>query len=399
MNQQEQIQNKIREIAEQTDANTQDFGLLSGKMGITLWYFYLSRYVDESYYEIAEKSLLEILDNLKNTDVVFSHCRGYSGVCWALMHLKEYDFIDLDVEILDNMDDYLLVGLAQALKEQNWDFLHGASGIILYFLKRQQQSSNNEYLDKYLAPFVELMNDMAIPEKDDSMKWESILYKTDKETKTGYNICLSHGASSLVVVFTKIFLLYNKSNDSLRNMIEKTVQYIINQRIDEKTYGSCFPSYSIESSQPLSISRMAWCYGDLGIAMALWQAGVTLDKQEWRQIAVETMKHAATRKIDYSTADAGVCHGTAGIAHIFNRMFQYTQIEEFKTASDYWIDETLKMAKFDDGIAGYKTYYANKQEKYFNNYNLLEGVSGIGLCLLSALYEDASAWDECLLLS
>ncbi len=400
MNRETAILKKIEQIAEKTEMDAKDIGLFNGKAGIIMWYFYLSRYVNDSYYEIAESSLLKILNTLQYPSLLSSHCGGYSGICWMLMHLKEYDFIDMDTDILDNTDEHLFNAMVNGLNHDDWDFLHGASGIVLYFLKKRQNSPENKSIDKYIDYFINRMCDIAIYDKDGSMKWTSNLFSSDMTTmRKGYNICLSHGTSSLLVIFVKIFLLYNKSNDSLYQMIKKTAQYIINQRIDEKIYKSCFPSCSIESDQPLLGSRMAWCYGDLGIAIALWQAGVALNEQEWCKIAVETMQYATLRKIDPTVKEAGICHGTAGIAHIFNRMFHYTNMEQFKSSSDYWINESLKMAKFEDGIAGYKTYFPKDPGTFINDYDLLTGVSGIGLCLLSEIYNDASAWDECFLLS
>lgn len=51
------------------------------------------------------------------------------------------------------------------------------------------------------------------------------------------------------------------------------------------------------------------------------------------------------------------------------------------------------MSKHIDGIVGYKS---NNKD---NSINLLTGVSGIGLTLLTMLSGDNSDWDECLLLS
>lgn len=53
------------------------------------------------------------------------------------------------------------------------------------------------------------------------------------------------------------------------------------------------------------------------------------------------------------------------------------------------------MARFDDGLAGYKALHTEME----NEYGILEGVAGIGLALLSYVTETEPTWDECLLLS
>ena len=73
---------------------------------------------------------------------------------------------------------------------------------------------------------------------------------------------------------------------------------------------------------------------------------------------------------------------------------------EFKDAADYWFEQTLKMATFEDGLAGFKTLYMpDSKPNWVNEYGFLTGVTGIGLALLTYYYEMEPTWDECLLLS
>ena len=109
--------------------------------------------------------------------------------------------------------------------------------------------------------------------------------------------------------------------------------------------------------------------------------------------------YAATKRRDLQdnfVQDAGLCHGTAGIGHIFYRMWWNTRMPEFKAAADYWFEQTLKMARFPDGLAGFKAWHSEKYGGWVKDYGLLEGVSGIGLALLTYYYEIEPAWDECL---
>ena len=80
-------------------------------------------------------------------------------------------------------------------------------------------------------------------------------------------------------------------------------------------------------------------------------------------------------------------------------MYFNTNIPEFNDAANYWIEKTLKFAKFKDGFAGYKAWYPESKGGSKPVISLLEGISGIGLALLSNITEEESVWDECLLLS
>ncbi|MCK5168939.1 MAG: hypothetical protein KAQ75_03590, partial [Bacteroidales bacterium] len=137
------------------------------------------------------------------------------------------------------------------------------------------------------------------------------------------------------------------------------------------------------------------------VGIALWQAGKNTNNEEWKNKALEILLHTTKRKDlkENSVIDAGLCHGTAGIAHIYNRMYNNTGRDEFKKAAIYWFEQTLKMAKYDDGLAGYKAWRTPEYGGLQNEYGFLEGIAGIGLALISAVSDIEPKWDECLLLS
>jgi lantibiotic biosynthesis protein len=95
--------------------------------------------------------------------------------------------------------------------------------------------------------------------------------------------------------------------------------------------------------------------------------------------------------------DAGFCHGCAGIAHMYNKLWHSTHQPVFKAACDFWMQRTLDMATYPDGMAGHKKY-TGTEGVFESTPALLDGVAGIGLVLLSYLTGDFS-WDYCLMLN
>jgi lantibiotic modifying enzyme len=249
-----------------------------------------------------------------------------------------------------------------------------------------------------LKKLVTKLDDIAIKEPDGSLKWESIKYGTDDEII--YNISLSHGIASIINILTRIYKV-EIEQEKCKYLINGAIKYLLKQEIDRTKFNSFFPSWAVESEEKLTGSRLGWCYGDLGIAVTLWQAGEALKNSSWTVKAIEVLKYAATRKDLQANvvADAGLCHGTAGIGHIFYRMWWNTRLPEFKEAADYWFNETLKMAVHSDGLAGYKAWHGGENSGWVNEVGLLEGVAGIGLALMTYHYEMEPTWDECLLLS
>ena len=75
---------------------------------------------------------------------------------------------------------------------------------------------------------------------------------------------------------------------------------------------------------PPASLRLAWCYGDLGVAAALLGAGLHAVRAGLARRgpgARARVRGALRRRGD---RHAGLCHGAAGIAHLLNRMAQAT---------------------------------------------------------------------------
>ena len=107
-----------------------------------------------------------------------------------------------------------------------------------------------------------------------------------------------------------------------------------------------------------------------------------------------------TNLVQEGILDGGFCHGSSGVAHIFNRFYLETGREEFNEARGYWLKKTLEFSKEGDGIGGFKMYLG-LEDKYVGESNLLEGATGIAMVLLGFLEntQENMAWDACFLMN
>ena len=189
------------------------------------------------------------------------------------------------------------------------------------------------------------------------------------------NIC-KHDAKKIALIIIDFYSNHINIDKKYSNFID-----VIN--VDEYIY---------------SKSRLGWCYGDLSIAYTLYQAGVTFQDSRTVESAITILLQSTKRRSveDTYIRDAGICHGSSGVAHIYNRLWHKTKNIIFKDACDYWILKTLEFSCHIDGIAGYKKYSPIKQ-RFEAELGLLEGTTGIGLVLLSYLTGDFT-WDYSIML-
>jgi len=387
----------IFNIISKIDNNVSNMGLLNGKMGLSMaLLIYTFHSQDRKSEKQGTKIIETVFEKIEETEhYIFSFCNGLAGIGWALEYLEQKGHLKYNTNILlEDFDTVLSSVLEWEMKRRNYDFLHGALGIILYFITRIPK---NEDILKILQRVMVQLHGLVEKQSTNSIKWISVI---ELETqKTGYNIALSHGMSSIAVILSKLCIMKKLDQKMIENLLQGCVNYILEQEIDKDKYGSFFPNYALESMEQIYGSRLAWCYGDLGISMALWQAGVASQNETWKNKALDVLLFAAEKRRDLErnfVKDACLCHGTASVGHIFYRAWWNTHLPEFKAAADYWFEQTLKMSIFAGGLAGYKMWNG---DGWVNKYYFLEGVAGVGLALFTWYHEIDPTWDECLLLS
>lgn len=396
------IEEKTKKISEELKnfvENNTNPGILGGIEGQVLFLSYYSKYNnDNSFNEIATKKLEDLFELINSYNTVpANYSGGLAGLGWVLLHLSKQGFIDLDEDTMLGFDNYVYEEMIQHLEKGQYDFLHSGLGIAFYYLER-----GNTACDQKVAEAIKLIDKMKHIDNNGTYKWCCPVINPDGTFSDKFNISLSHGMSSIISILA-MALKRNIETELTNDLLDGAISYILNQEMNFEEIGSCFPGTSLESlGEGKSPSRLGWCYGDLGVAVALYNVSKLLENKNLEQKAIEVLlKNTERRDLRKGgIGDAGLCHGSAGVGHIFNRMYINTGILEFKEAADYWFEKTLEFAKWEDGPAGYKKRtFDEGKEGFESSYGFLEGIAGIGLAMISYDSNIEPAWDRALLIS
>lgn len=376
-----------------------NIGLHGGTSGMALFLSYYDNIIlqkneiSQRVFQILEYNIQWINSGKK----IHTLCRGISGFGWLCEHLRKMDMLsDVNIEFLDDLDHVLYKQMIYDIKHENYEFLHGAIGVGTYFLSRFDK---NKEVIGYIEELLIELEQKGILCESKSVKWLSVLnFQTGEK---GYDISMSHGMSSIAAFLIRLHQL-NFEVERVERLLASTIAYILEQITYKEGNISYFPTHSKESGYGLVYSRLAWCYGDLSIAHVLWRVAILMNNKELENTALRILYYNSNR-LDLQSngiCDAGLCHGTAGIAQIFWNIYLNTHINKFKETTEYWIHQTIQMAKHPDGLAGFKTWNTDEYGgRYVNSVGLLEGIAGIGLMLLSQLSEKKLVWDESLMLT
>jgi lantibiotic modifying enzyme len=381
----------VERIANELPDPSEDMGLLTGEAGKALFYSYFSKLQgDNRFDDKIEASLVQVFDLINNGNLGTGFCSGLAGIVWCIEHLTSVELLEVDLD-LEAIWGLLEEAVIYHSKRGYFDFLQGANGIVYSLLQCKPDKS-----ERVITQWLEMLLYHAHKDKEGYV-WDTILRKDSNQIVR--NLSLSHGSSNTILVLTET-LKHFPDNKLALQLVEGAVCYLMNSK-HRSGFNCCFPPYISPGEEP-GQSRLAWCYGDLGNAVALWGAGKLLQRTEWMQCAIEVMLFSAGRKnleLEHVT-DACFCHGSAGIAQAFNHFYHETGRPEFDLARMYWLDQTLAFGKRTGGIGGY-LMDRGSENAFVPEAGLLEGAAGVGMVLLDFLSEDKNrqGWDACFLLN
>jgi hypothetical protein len=317
---------------------------------------------------------------------------GVAGFGWVASHLRqrlgglhEYELHDIDALV----ERYLKrLAMEHPSSRPPHALLEGAIGTGLYALERVPRESPTRALS-HVLDYLEA----SAREDQSGVWWEHAASGAKPSTVV---LGPAHGASGAIVFLAR---LYAKSMFRARvaTLLDKAIGWLLAQRLPPAAT-SVFPSPLVGKSAHEE-SSLSWCHGDPGIAGALYAAGALARRDDWKAVAVRTACKAADRLGEH-VRDAGLCHGSAGLAHIFNRIFQATGEERLREAALRWFDITLHQRVEGRGVAGFRVWHGDGSSgKWASSIALLFGAMGIGLALLGATGDTPPDWDQLLVIS
>ncbi|HEY4587972.1 MAG TPA: lanthionine synthetase C family protein, partial [Thermoanaerobaculia bacterium] len=398
----EEIAADVRKSAEEQAAGSPAWlrrgpSLAGGDAGEAYFFTYLDQVRPGAGYDDVAMSLLEraieATGNLQAPPGLYS---GFSGVAWTLEHLRGRLFEDDGGE---DPGEEVIAALIDHVSLSPWrghyDLISGLVGFAVYALERLPRPGGLECLERIVARLAE-----TAERRPDGVTWltgTDLMIDRDLEAypQGNYNLGVAHGVPGVIGVLAQACA----AGVDARDLLDGAVAWLLRQKMPAGT-GAIFPYNVAPGDAEPKPTRLAWCYGDLGIAASLLMAARAVGEKAWEREALEIARAAAARAEDAAgVIDAGVCHGAGGAAHLFNRLYQATGDPVLRDAALFWLERTLGYRKPGQGVGGYEMWTVgdNMELEWRSDPGFLTGSSGVGLVLLAAASSVEPKWDRVLL--
>lgn len=407
----------VRAIADALAARSQDapdapdaewtssgFSVGGGTAGQALFYGYLAQSGDAAaalHAERADQFLEHAVEALATMPMGPALFGGFTGVAWVAEHLGSVlgeESAEAGDDMNEEVDETVLAQLAAPWDGQ-YDLISGLVGLGVYALERVPRPS----AVRCLEAIVDRLDETA-ESREDGITWftfpEMLPPRHREMYPRGYhNLGVAHGVPAVIGFLADACRLGIRS-ERARLLLEGAVRWVLSHELPERT-GARYPTVILPDGEAPP-SRLAWCYGDPGVAATLLYAARAVGMPEWEQAALDIATHAATTAPeDAGIPDAGLCHGALGLAHMFNRFYQAGGGELFADAARFWYSRGLDMRRPEGGIAGFASWEFgwDMQMSWRADPGFMTGAAGVGLALLAGLTTVEPRWDRLLMVA
>jgi lantibiotic biosynthesis protein len=380
-----------------------DPSLGRGQAGLALLYTWLARTRRMPQADVlARQCLDQAIEAVSTQAMNASLYGGFTGVAWAAELTGR--LLDPDAEDRSEaVDDALLRLLSRADRwSAPYDLVVGLTGLGVYALQRYPRPVATECLRRV----VERLRECAQHDEHGLYWWTPPAELLDQESRNQYpsgraDLGVAHGMAGAVALLGGICGA-GVEQATARPLLEGAVSWLLAHSVPTDA-GPTFPVWVAPAFQP-SPARCAWCYGDPGVAAALLLAARGVGDAGWEQTAVALACRAGERPAsETGVVNANFCHGAAGLAHLYNRMYQATGEPKLGRAALYWLERTLgfyRRARDAGGTWVQGNWEPGQRERWtWTGIELVEGAAGVALVLLAAATSVEPTWDRMFLVS
>ena len=374
--------------------SVRDPGLAAGNAGLALAHATLHPLFPRAgHLALADRTLDRAIDGLARTVLPPSLHGGFSGVAWVVEHFRG----DPDGDANAAIDEALIRYLDRTPWRDSFDLLKGMVGLGVYALERLPHPSARRILELVVRRLAETARRRrpglawwSDPE------WVSVPFRRDPHF--AWNLGVGHGMPA-VIGFLAGVVRAGIAPRVARRLLDGAVCWLLAQELPRKDAG--FAS-AVGPGVERAPARSAWCYGDPGVAAVLLAAARAVGERAWEQHALRIGLRAAARPPDECrVVDAGLCHGAAGLGHLYHRMYLTTGEPRLARAARAWLVRALDYRRTTDAIGGFASWTIDPDgRKYWvADPGLLTGTAGIALAFSAALDGRDPTWDRVLLVS
>jgi len=175
---------------------------------------------------------------------------------------------------------------------------------------------------------------------------------------------------------------------TLESVVERGLRSLLDARLPRGS-AAAYAAHANRSTP----ARCAYCYGDPGVAWSLAIVARAIGNDEARLASENVARLACTRRdAGAKVEEATLCHGAAGVGHLFRRLHAHHPIDALRDAARSAFETALAMPPSHD--LPFAVEASALAPGSSTALGILSGISGVALALATATGAIDEAWGE-----
>lgn len=386
------------QTSDETDPH--DLSLANGMAGLTLFFGYLQRATgEERWRDLATQCITHAVAGIDSAPLPACLLDGYTGIGWAWTHLdqlweQEQPAKSAGEDPLAAMDEVVLELVSVCPWRGPCDLSVGLVGYGVYGLERLPRPAAGDIVAAVCTRLIENAREMA-----EGYAWLTPARHLGAEQRRQhpdghFDLGVSHGVPG-IIAFLSSAMASGHAPPETGKTLDGAVNWLLARQLPPSA--PCrFPWTHVPGLTPRP-ARLAWCYGDPGVCAALAGAAAAAGRMDWWTRASACARGTTRRSAaDGDVSDVSLCHGAAGLGHLYNRFYQQSGDPAFATAGREWLGRALGYRLPTEMFPGYEEL---ARQEWIAAPGLMIGAVGVGLALLAAVSKCVPSWDRVLLMS
>ena len=361
-------------------------GLVDGCAAWILYFYNLHKvFGAQQDDKLVDDLLTRCMDFLNSSYSTLSmtYDSGLAGFALTLDYLCDENYLD-KADCLDVMTQFNSCIITEVKRQSsigNFDLFNGSLGMVQYLVNQSHEDLG------WLQMFVDSLR-ISLKESRFGKAWTTI--KTEAgQTREYINLGLPHGILGILAVLVRI---KERNLCDVDDMILGSINTLNSVRQAKLSTEYVYPCF-ISTDDELKVkSTLAWCYGDLITGYILLKTAKSLSDDLLAKSAVELLTSCVNRKNLYND-DVSLCHGYMSASLLFKKSFEITGDDQFLHASHYWKTMTINTLRQYE-ITGLPRFMKGTNQRS----SLFYGIAGVNLAILATEFDQASGWEEVMLL-
>ncbi|MCL1665434.1 hypothetical protein M2T78_14290 [Elizabethkingia ursingii] len=319
------------------DYSTVGDGLITGKLGLALYFVAVQSYrLDKIYSKRINEILEEVIVNANsqkedNILLYSSLSKGLTGMVYIIEIMRNEKL--LGEECQDLVSAFCEIIYERSIKmfsEENFTFLEGPIGNLFLFTLINDTEKSNHLIDLLYNAGVEN---------------EYMFYTNLNDLYTdGINFGMNYGYLSII----NSLLPHVTRNKKAKSVVKRCLKVLENNlNYSYTAHGKhIYKPHSLvyDNSEliPYQNNRLCWCNSDLSYSYVLYKVAQVMPELDTWKLA-KLIGSATINRMEFENTGiqfAQFCHGTAGLSKLYSQLSKIDSC--FKKSEQYWKDRTIE---------------------------------------------------------